>query len=276
MRRSIKTVRFDLAQTMECGQFFNWLRLERGYRIRAHGRVFDVRQEGDRLLFSGADHAFIRRFFALGHDPEAIRASMPRDSWLDQAFAACGRLRLLRQDPWECLVAFLLSPVSNIPRIQRNLISVYEATGFDPGRMNDEALLRSLGLGFRWRFLASAARQAGARGRTAAARRAPGAPRGAGGPFGTTESVEGLDGILGFGPKVRDCVRLFGYGDMAAFPVDTWIRRVLRELYGVKLKDDGLRLWARRRFGPWSGYAQQWLFAWSREYPGLKAPKGSG
>lgn len=239
---------------MECGQFFNWLRLDHGgrvgtpgYRVRAHGRVFDVRQEGGSLVFTGADSLFIRSFFSLDHDPAAIRSSMPEDPWLDRAYRSFGRLRLLRQDPWECLVAFLLTPVSNIPRIQGNLLSVFEKTGFEPGRMKPAALKR-LGLGFRWRFLDSAALRVKRLGLEDWRKAGP----------------EAMDGILGTGPKVKDCVRLFGYGDHASFPVDTWIRRVLRDLYRVKLKDRELRLWARERFGPWAGYAQQWLFAWSR------------
>ncbi|MBI5209696.1 MAG: hypothetical protein HY927_06990 [Elusimicrobia bacterium] len=265
---SLRVRDFDLGQTLECGQFFNWRREGAGYRVQARSRSFAVRQDGDRLSFEGADPAFLRRFLALDHDPGAIRATMPRDRFLDEAFAAYGRLRLLRQDPWECLVAFLLSPVSNIPRIQRNLLDVYESTGFEPGRMQDEAGLRRLGIGFRARFLVSAAKRAGSLGggrplsrldgggtptRAVLASEAPGAGR------------PSLEGILGVGDKVADCVSLFAYGDYGAFPVDTWIRRVLRELYGVRKPDRELRAWGRRRFGPWAGYAQQWLFAWSRE-----------
>ncbi|MBI5622144.1 MAG: hypothetical protein HY924_00050 [Elusimicrobia bacterium] len=247
MRGWLLTRHFDLRQTLECGQFFDWSRGSSGYQVRACGRVFEVSQEGDRLTFSGVEKAFIQRFFSLDHQPAAIRARLPPDPWLDKAFAAYGRLRLLRQDPWECLVAFLLSPVSNIPRIQRNLRSVHDATGFEPSRMRP-ALLKGLGLGFRWRFLDSAARRVNKQGLGRWRKRGPAA----------------MQGILGAGPKVQDCVRLFGYADYSAFPVDTWIRRALQELYGVKLKDRELRLWAGERFGPWGGYAQQWLFAWSR------------
>ncbi|MFA6319281.1 MAG: DNA glycosylase [Elusimicrobiota bacterium] len=250
MKGSLRTTHFDLKQTLECGQFFNWLRLGDGYAVRTHGREFEVRQDGELLVFSGVEKSFIQRFFSLDHDPAAIRDSIPGDPWLDQAFQSYGRLRLLRQDPWECLVAFLLTPVSNIPRIQRNLLSVYERTGFEPERMRP-AVLKGLGLGFRWRFLDSAARRVAKPGLEAWRRSGP----------------EGMEGILGAGPKVRDCVRLFGYGEYSSFPVDTWIRKVLRRLYGVRVKEAGLRDWASRRFGPWAGYAQQWLFAWSRTHP---------
>lgn len=234
------TVRhFDLDQTLCCGQFFDWTSEDGGYRIHASGRDFHAAQQGDSLIIEGVDEAFARGFFALDHDPEAMLKTMPRDPSLEKAFKAFGRLRLLRQDPWECLVAFLLSPVSNQPRIQRNLLALRHATGLEPENMRDEARLRRLGVGFRASFLVSAA------------------DVGAG--------KETLRRVRGVGDKVSDCVMLFAYGDYGSFPIDVWTRRVLRRLYGRQSPDKALRLWAREHFGPWAGYAQQWLYAWFRQ-----------
>jgi len=227
---------------MECGQFFNWTREGKGYRVAAWGKEFRVRQEGGDLVFSGAPSRFIRRFFALDHDPSRILRSMPQDPSLKDAYASFGRLRLLRQEPWECLVAFLLTPTSNIPRIQRNVRALYAETGFRVRALRDEGRLRALGAGFRARYIADAA----------ANRRFLKGGR------------DSLKRILGVGDKVADCVMLFAFGDYGSFPIDVWTRRILRRLYRRRLDDKRLPAWAREHFGPWAGYAQQWLYAWAR------------
>ena len=73
--------------------------------------------------------------------------------------------------------------------------------------------------------------------------------------------------LPGVGPKIADCVRLFAYGRLAAFPIDVWMARVFRELYFSDAPfppAPELHAFARRHFGPYAGYAQQFLFEWAR------------
>ncbi|HXX94463.1 MAG TPA: hypothetical protein VEN81_12575, partial [Planctomycetota bacterium] len=194
---------------------------------------------------------------------EALR----RDPKLRPAVERHPGLRLLRQDPWECTAAFILSIASNIPRIRRNVADLartygepqtlgrIESPAFPrPHELGGEPDLRRLRLGFRAAYLVGSARLA----------------RG-----GILEEVEGLPyeearEILmvmpGVAEKVADCILLFAFGHRGAFPVDTWIRKAMTELYfgGRRTPDPALRAFAQERWGDLAGYAQQYLYHWSR------------
>ena len=82
--------------------------------------------------------------------------------------------------------------------------------------------------------------------------------------------------IQGVGEKVANCVLLFGYGRVEAFPIDVWVERVLRQLYfegSRRVTDERLRAFADKHFGPYRGYAQQFLFHWIRNDPKALPPE---
>jgi N-glycosylase/DNA lyase len=235
---SVRALQFDLALTVECGQLFRWTRRDGGYRI-AHGeRVFDVRQEGDELVAEGADDAFLTRFFALDHPIEEIDACVglpefPRG------------LRIIRQDPWDCMVGFVLSAASNIPRIRLTM----ERLG-PLADLGDARRLRRLGAGFRAPYLVEAQRwaRAGGLGRVAA--------------MDDEAARAELTSLPGIARKVADCILLYAFQRYRAFPIDVWVRRAMirRFFGGRRAPDEALQERAAVRFGRWAGYAQQTLF----------------
>jgi N-glycosylase/DNA lyase len=258
---------FSLRHTIECGQFFRWLPEDGGYKVRHLDREFHVRQDGDRLHYSGAPAGFIRRFFSLDHDLPAIARSIDRDRGIHAALDRYWGLRLIRQDPWECTASFITSIASNIPRITRNIHDMAAMFGRDrrfpaPAEMGGEEALRLLRLGFRSKYLAEAARLAGA-----------GLLDEIGG-MPTGEARETLMVIPGVGVKVADCILLFAFGRLDAFPVDTWIRKTMIRLYfeGQPVGDQRIRRFAASHFGRYAGYAQQYLYIHARESRKATAP----
>jgi N-glycosylase/DNA lyase len=259
---------FSLRHTLECGQFFRWQREDDGYIVQSRDRCFRVRQEGARLYYEGEDAWFVQQFFSLDHDLPAIRRVIDRDPFIGEALDRYWGLRIIRQDPWECLASFLTSIASNIPRITRNLEDMAREKGesFErfsrrlhrfpsPDRLGDEETLRGLHLGFRARYLAQAACLVNA---------------------GMMEDLIGCEPdeireslmiIPGVAEKVADCVLLYAFGQLDAFPVDTWIRKVVTRLYlnAKPASDRAIRGFADRHFGGYAGYAQQYLYVHSRE-----------
>ena len=177
-------------------------------------------------------------------------------------------LRLLRLEPWECVVSFICSANSNIPRIHQNMEKLAETFG-DPVGMDGqvrhvfptpvqlaqagEAKLRELGLGFRAPYVAEAARLV------------------AEGSLDLNELIEmpyakakaRLMECPGIGPKISDCIAVFSLEKLQAFPIDVWVRRALAEWYfpGQKRPTDRVMLeWAQNHFGRYGGYSQQYLF----------------
>ncbi len=261
MAQSLRVRDFSLRHTLECGQVFRWRRLEDGgYVVRRREAEFRVRQEGDRLLFDGVPAEYVRDFFSLDHDFRAIAASIDRDAWIHAAIKRYWGLRLVRQDPWECTAAFITSIASNIPRITRNLNDIASRLGFRgqfplAGSMGDEPTLRGLRLGFRAKYLVDAARLVNA----GLLDDAFGLP--------AAEARETLMVMPGVAEKVADCVLLYAFGHLDAFPVDTWIRKVVRKVYfeDRRVTDGHIRQFAARYFGRYAGYAQQYLYVYSRE-----------
>ncbi len=129
-----------------------------------------------------------------------------------------------------------------------------------------EAQLRDCKLGFRARHLHVAARQIAAS--EVSLDQIALLP--------TREAREQLMRIRGVGEKVANCVLLFAYGRVEAFPIDVWVERVLRRLYFKRNQNpsaDRLREFAAGHFGPYGGYAQQFLFHWIRTDPTALPPE---
>jgi N-glycosylase/DNA lyase len=268
MTSAIRAPAFSLEHTLESGQFFRWTRHDDGgYAVHSGRRLFRVRGEGGILHSEGATAAFVGEFFSLDHDLPALERALRRDPKLRPALDAYPGLRLIRQDPWECAAAFILSIASNIPRITgiiADLARVYggvsrlgkiESRDFPgPHDLVDEAALRRLELGVRAAYLVRAARLA----RSGLLEEIATLPYEA--------AKDALMAVPGVGEKVADCVLLFAYGRLNAFPVDTWIRKVMIEMFfgGRRAPDRAIRAFAQERWGDLAGYAQQYLYHWSR------------
>ena len=206
-------------------------------------------------------------YLALDTDLEMIYGSLSADRRLAAAIACYRGMRVLRQDPWECLVCFLCTAASNIPRITRNIESICQAYGQPLGEGTtarhgfptpeqlaaaSETELRTLGLGYRAAYLTSVARRIAAGDLDLyALREAP-----------YEAALEALLSLHGVGDKVANCVLLFALDQPAAFPVDTHVAQRLREWYPAcaRLKPVQMRAWAQNRFGPHAGYANHYLF----------------
>ena len=268
MSVSVPAPFFDLAASLASGQFFRWTpEADGAFAVVRGPLLFRVRQDGDRLRAEGADAATLEEFFSLDHDLETIARILRRDRVLRPAVDACRGLRILRQEPWECTAAFITSIASNIPRISRNvadmaasagaLLTLGTSTAYTfprPAEMPDEKALRRLKLGFRAGYLERAARLASS-----------GLLEDVGHlPY--DEAKRALMVLPGVAEKVADCVLLFAFGRLNAFPVDTWIRKTMRKLFfkGRRVADREIRAFAAERWEGLAGYAQQYLFHWSR------------
>ena len=268
----------DLATTLHSGQVFGWRWEEGWWNGTVGGHLVLLRRRRDGIEYrtslrpARALGPVLWRFLRLEDDLTAIQEELGRDPLVAEAIASHPGLRLLRQDPWECLTAFICSTHSNIPRIagiMERLSVTYGAAvtmgGLTRhGRPGPEALaeagearLRELGLGYRARYLAgSAAMVASGQLDLEALRDAS-----------YTEAHEALRTLPGVGEKVADCVLLFSLDKLEAFPIDRWVRRAMEEWYldGRKLSYQALEDWAQEHFGPLAGYAQQYLFYHRRE-----------
>ena len=281
---SIRVKDFHLIHTMECGQFFRYRRLGDWYYIHSVNKFFKVRQEENRLEFSGAGKDFIRHFFSLDTSLEDILSEIPLDRHIRKAFRLYYGLRLIRQDPWECLLAYLCSIASNILKIQRCLnglavafgkeVHLGEVKGYSlprpnqmvghPPQADNVSLLKGIGLGFRSRYIYEVSQRVDSP-YLESLRNMP-----------YLEAKRRLMELPGVGEKVADCVLLFSLDFVEAFPVDRWIERAIRTFYfkGKKVSPGGIQSFVREHFGRYGGYAQQYLYHYSRTALGRDFFKG--
>lgn len=260
MTGELRVPLFDLALTLNCGQVFHWLPEAGGWRGHIGDASIFIEQRDGRLLWTGASEATIRHYFALDHPLAEIYATFPRDPVMDAALAQCRGLRIIRQPAWECLATFItssLKQVRHIAQISHTLRRSFGKNHAYPAVERiaalDEAALRACKLGYRAKSLRLTA-QAIARGDI---------------DLGAIREIDDdaaraeLCRLPGVGEKIANCVLLFAYERLRAFPIDVWIGRVLRESYfprARKLTAARLTKFSSRYFGPYGGYAQQYLF----------------
>jgi N-glycosylase/DNA lyase len=261
---------FSLQASLASGQAFRWRQRDGGYEGVLGRAVVTVRQDGARLFWSSSDPAVtgetIRRYFALDLPLADILSSIDVDMQVHRAIERHPGLRVLRQDGWEALASFILASFNNIARIEGMIERLCRAYG-EPLRVNgitrwtfpqpdaiaraSERALRGLGLGYRAPYLRATAR------RVADGRLVPAQLRGLAYP----EAKAALLACDGVGEKVADCAALFGCEQYQAFPIDVWIERAMRYYCRHRrLSRRQLQAYAQRHFGPYAGYAQQYLY----------------
>lgn len=253
----------DLTHVFECGQCFRWVPDGPDTYTGATGSfAARVRLSGDSLEVeaTGGDEAFWRHYFDLDNDYGAIKSRLAESEPMIRPATEYGYgIRILNQDPFETIISFIISQNNNIPRIRKNIESLCNAYG-EPiegsslrAFPSPEALanaevcdLADLRLGYRCEYIrASSERYL---------------------REGCPETREELLAFHGIGPKVANCIMLFGLRDTAAFPVDTWVKQIMNDMYGFDLKDvKGIQRFASEKYGELAGYAQQYLFYYYRD-----------
>ena len=273
---------YDLEATLSSGQVFGWTRVERGWTGVVGGRWVELSKSADgihaRTSNKQTDWDWLVDFLQTEVELWKVVATFPpNDEHLAAAVQACRGLRLLRQEPWECLASFILSSTKQIVQIRQ----IVQTLCTRHGRSVDtpaggqkvfafptaaqisvlsDADLRSCKMGFRAPYLLAAARRVATGGIDLAAV----------GRMSLPEARSALVQFEGVGEKIADCVLLFAYGFPTAFPVDVWVRRVLVQYYfrGRDVPPERLRKFIAKHFGPNAGYAQQYLFHHMRSMNG--------
>ncbi len=280
---SLPVERFDLAATLDSGQVFHWHRDGDLFSGLVGGELLQMRQpEPERLEVSRGKEALARHYLALDHSLVRMNKTMPKgDPHLRRAFKYAPGLRIMRQPRWECLATFITSSLKQVAHIRQISLLLRERFGQPvvntslmayptPQALADAgaAKLRACGLGYRAKHLHQ----------TAALIASGGFDLEAVAPLDDNAACAKLCELPGVGPKIAQCVLLFAYERLGVFPIDVWIERVLTELYYAEEKDSvtskQLKQFAMEHFGPYRGYAQQWLFHHARTSGHFSKRKG--
>ncbi len=280
----------NLGVTLSSAQTFQWIRRGRGWLgVTGDSAVYLLQTQNTVLfkIYGGGEWDPVS-YFRLDDDYPSIIKSLGFDPIVRRLINTQPGLRVTRQDPWECLLMFVLSTNNNYKRIVKMTLNLNRAFGkkvetefgaihlFPTVESLSVASLQELvgcGLGYRSKYVLELARTLREGGVDLSRLRSK--------PYEEVRST--LLGLPGVGPKVADCVSLFSLEKLESFPVDTWIRRVLAELYSHLLgenlhrvlKDESKSLSfsvyraasqkMRSYFGVYAGYAQNQLYYHSKK-----------
>ncbi|NPB04212.1 MAG: hypothetical protein GXO39_07360 [Thermotogae bacterium] len=279
----------NLSLTLRSGQAFYWGHLEGGRFVFgkpdkggiwwgvARNRVWALRQRGGDVEVLRGDLEEFRVLFSFDKDYHRIlkeKAKRLNDAPLLKAFELFPGLRMMRQDPWETTVSFLLSPQNRVERIALGTYLLAKEYGDDTDLLplyptpqalanSDTEFLKNLPV--RYEVQAFRLREV--------ARMIHGNPHFwddlPQDYYGRRRYLRVLPGV---GNKIADCILAYGFGDGRAVPIDTHILRISKEYYGFNPKSENLtnRLYDaigdfyRERYGDLSALAQLYLYALAR------------
>lgn len=221
----------DLGQIAESGQVFRMKKEGDGFRVWKRKENVLVFQEGEDFLFHCSEEKFCsvwHDYFDLGRDYGKIKEKVDEhDKHLIEAIRFGAGIRILRQDLWEMIVSFIISQNNNISRIRSSIEKICSATP-EGGFPNPEELvnltverLRSFGLGYRDEYVYEIARDVCSGELDMEALK----------KMDYEEAHKTLMLRKGIGKKVADCICVFGLHHLEAFPIDTHVKRILREHY---------------------------------------------
>lgn len=280
----------NLEHIFKCGQCFRWESVNNGcqkyeYKEDSPKEIqryigiaskntaiveYELLTKELTIIGSGSEE-FWRSYFDLDRDYGKIKETLiSNDTKITEAINFGYGIRILNQDLWETILSFLISQNNNIPRIKGciNNLSIYFGEEIPESKEIGEILkadfkaysipspetiaeleiddLSPIRLGYRAKYIIESAKQVLEN--------------------GMPQNYEDLLELKGVGPKVANCIALFGLSKRESFPIDVWVRRVMNHVYGLPEDDfKSISDFAASNFGILGGYAQQYLFYYMRE-----------
>jgi len=284
----LKCVPFNLDVTLCCGQVFRWNKKQDWWYGVAKNEILKVRQAdlSTELEYENTDETFLKNYFGLGDDLQEISAKIGKDPHIRKALQQFYGLRIIRQDPWECLISYICATYKNIPAInhmlnnlsrkfgQKTTLDETEFYTFPTPKQLANATNQNLiecGLGYRAKYVKETSKRI----------------------FENTFELNSLKQLPieqaktalctlpGVGPKVADCILLFSLEKLEAFPIDRWVERVILNHYTQQIPTElaqklattaslndsqykKLNAFGRQYFGQYAGYAQEYLYHYER------------
>ena len=258
---------FNIDHILLCGQIFRYRKTDFGYLVFSKDKVAKVYKEEKCCRIESDDIDYFYTFFDLDTDYTKIKNELAKFEQLKNPLNFGFGIRILKQDIFEMIISFIISANNNIKRIQGIVERISEKFGRKNGDFYafptinelacaDENFFKSIGAGYRSPYLVKVVEQL--KTEEFNIENLKNLP--------TKELKKKLMMLSGVGPKVADCILLFGFSRGDVFPVDTWGQKIYEQDFKGKLTDrNKITDFFVDTFGELSGYAQQYLFFYKRE-----------
>lgn len=269
-----ENINYNLEATLTSGQTFRWKYINNHWENIINNKYVKLKKNKSSLIVEVKpyvnDSKWLENYLQINLDLNEIYKNFPKnDFYLNEAVNLFNGLRILKQDPWETIASFICSSNKQIIQIEKiidkicinfgelienNLMSFPSADVISECSEND---LHECGMGYRAKYLLKTAQIISTN------------------KINLNElsklnyniAKNNLLELPGVGPKVADCILLFGFGFQESFPVDTWIHKAITQLYFKgNPKKKTINNFIKRHFKPNYGYAQQYLFHYMRTF----------
>lgn len=265
---------FKLEDTITCGQIFRFFKMEDGsFDVILKDRVINVYEKNNYLYVSSNNEddlkSVVMNYFDLDNDYSKINEYLlKQDKKLDDAINFSKGLMMIKQDPFETIMEYIISANNSVPSIASALNNIALKYG-KKVMFNDkeyylfpqykalkdvkESDLRECKVGFRDKYLKAMIDKLNNNELDLDS-------------FYNMDTKEALDKLMeniGIGPKVASCILLFAYQKYDVFPVDTWVKKVMKKEYNIE-GEKNIRAFASITYGKYSGIAIQYLFNYGR------------
>lgn len=262
---------FNPEHVLECGQVFRFYKFAQGYMVLSADKACYVHTDGVKTVVESEHCDYFYDYFDLRRDYSAIveRAKSHGVPLLTRSAEEYKGLRLLNQNKEEMLYSFIISQNNNIPRIKSIISRICGGLGEKREFLGEQyyafpsssvlaaagvEFYKNAGCGYRDQYLAETSRRVAEEGLSALE------------SLPAAQLKKQLLTYKGVGPKVADCISLFGFGKRDSFPVDTWIEQVYKDDFKGELTDrNKINEYFCNLFGEDSGYVQQYLFYGKRQ-----------
>lgn len=263
---------FNIKEILECGQCFRFSQIDDNfYKIVAYGKVLYILQSDNKVEFyptnlTDFENIWIE-YFDLNTDYFKIKKSLISDPILKKAIEFAPGIRILNQEPWECLISFIISQNNRIPMIKQVIKNISMKYGLEvdgeflfptlnqiKNATNEDLMLCKTG--FRSKYILDAIFQINSKNIDFERLFL----------LSSEDAKKELMLIKGVGTKVADCVLLFSLKKNDVFPTDVWVKRVMEYFYFNEKENNinQIHSFAKDKWGNLAGYAQQYLFYYAR------------
>lgn len=265
---------FKLYDTVMCGQIFRFFPLNDGsFDVILKDRVINIYQKDNALYVSSNDETdlekVVRNYFDLDNDYEKMDDFLIKnDVKLKDAINFSKGLTMIKQDPFETVMEYIISANNGVPQISAALNNIAEKYGkkvtfnnkeyylfptFNDLKDLSESDYRACKVGFRDKYLKQMVDKLNNGDVNLDEFYTP----------DTTDSLNKLMENNGIGPKVASCILLFAYQKYDVFPIDTWVKKIMKNDYKIE-GEKKIREFAVKTYGKYSAIALQYLFNYSR------------
>lgn len=265
---------FKLNDTITCGQIFRFSKLEDGsYDVILKDRVINVYKKGDYLYVTSNNEdnleEVVTNYFDLENDYDSMNNYLKQvDDKITPSVEFSSGLTMIKQDPFETVIEYIISSNNGVLQIANALNLIAEKYGtevifnykkyflfpsYEDLKDVSEEDFRACKVGFRDKYLKQIINKLNDKEIDLNS-------------YFDMETKDALESLMlnsGIGPKVASCILLFAYQKYDVFPVDTWVKKVMKESYNIE-GEKNIREFAKKTYGPYSGIAIQYLFNYGR------------